>query len=583
MRKFIKCCSVFICLFIVFIQYRSSLADTLITEGEINAVINWANQSRSGYDGLCGAFVYDAFQYGTGKTFWSSRAACAYGSGHPGCATSMLKDTKPLTYSSFSDIPRGALVFYGSGNDSLRCDGHVGIYDGNGKICDATSTGTQCQTIYPSISSSWCYDSNNNRVSGTNVYKGWTTWTGYRLYSESSTTPEIPPQVTCSGRSLGDATAWAEQGITGNDNIKGTINGYDYTNSAVTLSYLPFDAFCVPRIDTPTDFVGSGIINIINNVDAGSTSMSEDWNKAPRGAILVWYRYMAEYGKNVSFIGIARGDGTMVTAMTDYGVTDSRIWFFNNRQTQNQGYVYQGWGFFTGYDFNYGTVRTPTPTATATFTATPTPTKIPPTFTPTLTPTNISPIITPTSTPAPIDFIIENGVLVEYTGTDKNVVIPNGVISIGATAFAGRTNIASIIIPESVGSIGKNAIPVNSILYVYKGSYAAYYAENNGFSYIFLDEVPQVFDAQLPSGLISIESEAFAGCIFGTISIPDGVQFIGEKAFANCANLRKIVIPDSVTYIADNAFEGNSLIIFCSSGSEAERFASQHDIYCVTN
>lgn len=34
------------------------------------------------------------------------------------------------------------------------------------------------------------------------------------------------------------------------------------------------------------------------------------------------------------------------------------------------------------------------------------------------------------------DFIIEDGVLTQYTGNQKDVVIPNGVISIGANAFS---------------------------------------------------------------------------------------------------------------------------------------------------
>ena len=162
---------------------------------------------------------------------------------------------------------------------------------------------------------------------------------------------------TLTGRSLNDATAWAEQGITGDDNIKGTKNGYDYTSNDTTLSYLVFDAYGMRRITQPNDFVATGVITIINNEDAGTSNMVDSWNKAPRGAILVWKRSIN--GQDVSFIGIARGDGTMVTAMTDYGVTDARIWFFNNNQTTNQGFVYQGWGFFSGYESANGTLVVP--------------------------------------------------------------------------------------------------------------------------------------------------------------------------------------------------------------------------------
>ena len=36
------------------------------------------------------------------------------------------------------------------------------------------------------------------------------------------------------------------------------------------------------------------------------------------------------------------------------------------------------------------------------------------------------------------DFIIENGVLIKYTGKDSAIVIPNGATEIGAEVFAGK-------------------------------------------------------------------------------------------------------------------------------------------------
>lgn len=52
------------------------------------------------------------------------------------------------------------------------------------------------------------------------------------------------------------------------------------------------------------------------------------------------------------------------------------------------------------------------------------------------------------------DFEIENGVLVKYTGAGGDVVIPDGVTSIGDWAFSRYEGLTSVTIPDSVTSIG---------------------------------------------------------------------------------------------------------------------------------
>ncbi|MBQ1768391.1 MAG: leucine-rich repeat domain-containing protein, partial [Oscillospiraceae bacterium] len=55
------------------------------------------------------------------------------------------------------------------------------------------------------------------------------------------------------------------------------------------------------------------------------------------------------------------------------------------------------------------------------------------------------------------DFVIENGVLTKYVGPGGDVVIPDGVTSIGGYAFSFCEKLKSIMIPESVTSIGDRA------------------------------------------------------------------------------------------------------------------------------
>ena len=85
-------------------------------------------------------------------------------------------------------------------------------------------------------------------------------------------------------------------------------------------------------------------------------------------------------------------------------------------------------------------------------------------------------------------------------------------------------------------------------------------------------------DAVLPVGLLEIGEEAFAGCGFVYIVIPEGTTAIKNRAFQNCSNLKIVRIPESVTSIAADAFDAVSerLTIFGDTGSYAEFYANKH-------
>ena len=53
------------------------------------------------------------------------------------------------------------------------------------------------------------------------------------------------------------------------------------------------------------------------------------------------------------------------------------------------------------------------------------------------------------------DFVIDNGVLVKYTGQAHRVVIPEGVTGIGAYAFDECLSLVSVKIPKGVTKIGE--------------------------------------------------------------------------------------------------------------------------------
>lgn len=54
----------------------------------------------------------------------------------------------------------------------------------------------------------------------------------------------------------------------------------------------------------------------------------------------------------------------------------------------------------------------------------------------------------------------------------------------------------------------------------------------------------------------SIDSYAFSFSNIKSVTLPDHLETIEQRAFINCTELTEITISDSVTYICDNAFEG---------------------------
>lgn len=116
------------------------------------------------------------------------------------------------------------------------------------------------------------------------------------------------------------------------------------------------------------------------------------------------------------------------------------------------------------------------------------------------------------------DFIIDNGILIDYIGNDEHIIIPDGITEI-----------------RSEGTVSM--------------FYGGYKREL------------KVTKITLPVGLKIIRSSAFRYCKWLTdICLPDGIEEIGESAFSHCEKLTAINIPSSVRKISDYAIYGcNSL------------------------
>lgn len=178
-------------------------------------------------------------------------------------------------------------------------------------------------------------------------------------------------------------------------------------------------------------------------------------------------------------------------------------------------------------------------------------------------------------------------VLIRYPSGKRAAAytVPDGVVSVGITAFGGNFNIKSIAIPDSVGVIGERAfascwdlsnvnIP-DGITHINTGLFGGCsaltaislpntvsYIGDGAFQYCSL-----LTSVNIPDGVTYIGAEAFAGVGLDSITIPRGVTNICDGTFSFCGNLTSINIPDYITSIGAEAFKGSGLVSVTVPGS----------------
>ncbi|MDD4316085.1 MAG: leucine-rich repeat protein [Clostridia bacterium] len=148
-----------------------------------------------------------------------------------------------------------------------------------------------------------------------------------------------------------------------------------------------------------------------------------------------------------------------------------------------------------------------------------------------------------------------------YSGFAESVEVPpthNGKIvsEIAASAFARRTHVTDVSLPETVTEIKDSA---------FAGGYDAV---------MRLESV-----AFQGNALKSIGNYAFSYCRkLRNISIPSGVESIGSFAFENCVLLESVSLPDTVRYMGSYVFSDCSQLVEINVAAANQFFSDENGI-----
>ena len=137
-------------------------------------------------------------------------------------------------------------------------------------------------------------------------------------------------------------------------------------------------------------------------------------------------------------------------------------------------------------------------------------------------------------------------------GKLKSIVMPNTIKSVGENAFLYCSNLTEIDIPASVITIENSAFSSSGLRKItfHDGLETI---GKNAFYYT------QFTSITLPQTLKSIGEEAFYNCNqFANLDIPESVNYIGARAFIGCDKLESVKLPSVLTELSDGIFQYNS-------------------------
>lgn len=151
------------------------------------------------------------------------------------------------------------------------------------------------------------------------------------------------------------------------------------------------------------------------------------------------------------------------------------------------------------------------------------------------------------------DTVVNRPPWYDYKTEIENVVIEEGIVTLGTLSFSGCTALKSVTLPSTLTTISGGTL-----------NYGAF------------RDCTALETITLPSNLATIEAMAFRGCTsLKSITFPDSLTTLGDSAFRECTNLETVRFGTGLTSTGTYAFSESGVrnIIFSDTITSIDAFS----------
>lgn len=161
----------------------------------------------------------------------------------------------------------------------------------------------------------------------------------------------------------------------------------------------------------------------------------------------------------------------------------------------------------------------------------------------------------------------------------QSVIMNDNMTNVRDRAFYKCTNLSHIYYSQKLQVIGKNVFTYDTNLTnAFLRNTVVNQIDSN--AYMSCSNLEYV---SLPDSLKTINGAGFNGTAVRKIVLPNGVETIGARSFANNAKLEKIYVPASVSIIGSSVLSGSANVtVYTPEGSEMQTYCQNNSINCET-
>lgn len=148
----------------------------------------------------------------------------------------------------------------------------------------------------------------------------------------------------------------------------------------------------------------------------------------------------------------------------------------------------------------------------------------------------------------------EGDSLFKNNQTLKSVTLPTNdyFYEIGDEAFAGCTNLETVVAPTTLGDVGERAFQgCRALKSLALGSHSAHIYESA------FEGCTSLKSIRITGTMVYIEDTAFKGCTdLTSVTLPKYLEKMGNNVFEDCTSLEEITLPKDIREFGDNVFAG---------------------------